>query len=216
MKIIMFLLSAMSATCLGFRGVKKTGNRKVSLQMAYTPENPRTFTSYVIYKGKAALSLKPIPPTFASKGSSRIVSKNGGLLLEFAPASGVREYDWTKKGTFLLGPTECGDILTMRPDNKEGLEFLRDPKMGSPQTGNTAKKLRILPITFIDGRSMFISLQISGKSSEPVNFNLPLRVGELAVIQTLISYCLPRFLAFDCVWDWSSGNTSSNDSDSIY
>jgi hypothetical protein len=49
----------------------------------------RTFASYVVYKSKAAVSLKMIPPTFQPVGTrSRTVSRDGGLLLEFAAASG--------------------------------------------------------------------------------------------------------------------------------
>ena len=43
-------------------------------------EEARTFSSYVIYKGKAALAVKPIPPTFApgkSGQNSRVLSRQG-------------------------------------------------------------------------------------------------------------------------------------------
>jgi hypothetical protein len=66
----------------------------------------RTFTSYNIYKGKAAMAVKPIPPTLSIiKEGSRTVSRPGAMLFELAPAIGSREYDWRNKITFALGVT---------------------------------------------------------------------------------------------------------------
>jgi hypothetical protein len=49
----------------------------------------RTFASYVVYKSKAAVSLKAIPPTFQPVGTrSRNVAREGGLLFEFAASTG--------------------------------------------------------------------------------------------------------------------------------
>lgn len=49
--------------------------------------NGRTFVSYVVYKGKAAASFKILPPTFNSlSANSRVVGREGGILLEMAPA----------------------------------------------------------------------------------------------------------------------------------
>ncbi len=48
----------------------------------------RTYTGYNIYKGKAAINIKPIPPTFRVTKSSRVLEREGVLLWEFAPASG--------------------------------------------------------------------------------------------------------------------------------
>lgn len=54
----------------------------------------RTYSSYALYKGKGALAVKPLPATLVTSGSARTVSRNGGMLLEFALASGPREYNW--------------------------------------------------------------------------------------------------------------------------
>ena len=90
----------------------------------------RTYTGYNIYKGKAALNIKPIPPSFSKSGKSgRTVSREGSLLLEFAPVgSNPREYNWNQKVTFSLSVSECGEILAM--DRTKALEFLHDPNMG--------------------------------------------------------------------------------------
>jgi hypothetical protein len=92
----------------------------------------RTFVGYNVYKGKAAMAIKPVAPVFNELANgNRILSKDGGMLLEIAPISGVREYDWTKKATFLLDPSECGEILCFH-DMKASTEvgFLHDTFMG--------------------------------------------------------------------------------------
>ena len=66
--------------------------------------------------------------------------------MEFAAVSGPREYDWTKKQTFLLDVIECGEALNLNYDNKNGIEFLHDPNMGdSAKAGQVTKKFKITP-----------------------------------------------------------------------
>jgi hypothetical protein len=82
---------------------------------------------------------------------NKLLSKDGGLLLEAAPginvyfiihgyaffsflyddliASGLREYDWTKKSGFLLDPTECGEILYFHEKKTNEVNFLHDTFM---------------------------------------------------------------------------------------
>ncbi len=68
----------------------------------------RYFSNYAVYKGKGALCVKIIPPTWV--GSE--VKREGVVLFELAPATGAaREYDWTRKLTFSLDVTECGEWL---------------------------------------------------------------------------------------------------------
>ena len=55
-----------------------------------------------MYKGKSALNVKAIPATFEAVGESAYgLKKSGGLLFEMAPASGQRQYDWSKKIMFV-------------------------------------------------------------------------------------------------------------------
>lgn len=168
---------------------------------------PITFASYVVYKGKGAVTLKAIAPSYTSlSNKARNVAREGGLLLEFALASGQREYNWAKKGTFLLDVNECGTLLyninqvQLGSKNNDAVEFLHDPNIGTPDAGKTNKKLRWVKMS--DG--VFITLQVtdkSGQTPQVTTYTLPLSWGEIEVIKTLISYCIPRFLAFDKVWD---------------
>jgi hypothetical protein len=90
----------------------------------------KTFSNYRVYKGKAAVSIKIIPPTFNSlSATSRSIAREGSIMFEFAPsAGGPREYDWTRKASFSLSVAECGELLAM--DRNAGVEFFHDPNMG--------------------------------------------------------------------------------------
>lgn len=96
----------------------------------------RAFASYVVYKSKAAVSIKIIPPTFIPAGANaKKLSREGGLFFEFALAAGPKEYDWGKKGTFLLSAAECGEMLLLA-QGKPGMELFHDPNMGAANSGN--------------------------------------------------------------------------------
>lgn len=57
---------------------------------------------------------------------------------------------------------------------------------------------------------MFLSLQVMDKSSpSPINYSIPVTWGEIEVIKSIISYSLPRLLAFDCIWDQNNMDGSS-------
>ncbi|KAF1869372.1 hypothetical protein Lal_00018467 [Lupinus albus] len=59
---------------------------------------PRVYVGHSIYKGKAALTVNPRPPEFQSTESGAFkISREGYVLLQFAPEAGMRRYDWNKK-----------------------------------------------------------------------------------------------------------------------
>jgi hypothetical protein len=59
------------------------------------PPPPKTFANFVIYKGKSAMQVTPLAPTFEQLGgTAQTTARDGGLLLTFAPASGPKAYDW--------------------------------------------------------------------------------------------------------------------------
>jgi hypothetical protein len=162
-------------------------------------ENARTFASFVIYKSKAAVSIKVIPASFETipskfGGHSRVVSREGGLFLEFASSSGPREYDWSKKGTFLLSATECGDLL-MLDKTSTGLEFFHDPNMGAQNAGQVTKKVKFA--TAPDGKGLFLSLAVNDKATQSAAYSVPVSWGELQVMKSIVQYSIPHFLGFD-------------------
>jgi len=110
----------------------------------------RVFPSpFNVYKGKGAVSFKPIGPTFAiyKQGPNKVVSREGTLLCEFA-AAGInpKEYDWGKKVSFALNLNECGEVLRL----KEGstVEFTHDPALG-------CKMIATPPILIIDSAIVY-------------------------------------------------------------
>ena len=140
----------------------------------------RTYASYVVYKTKAAVSIKVFPASFEMVNKARVVSREGGLFLEFANSSGPRTYDWTKKGTFLVSTTECGELLTLDSSSK-GLEFFHDPNMGTQSAGQITKKIKFAPAP--DGKGLFLSLAVNDKSTGSSAYSVPVSWGELQVIQ---------------------------------
>jgi hypothetical protein len=144
-----------------------------------------------------------VPPTFnaIAGGAGRALTKEGGMLFEFALASGQRVYDWSNKGSFLLDVGECGAILAMDPraaGGEAGLEFVHDPNMGGEKQGEVTKRLKFAPAT--DGENLFLSLQIKDKSAAAKQYSLPLTGAEFCVLRNLIQFSLPRFMGFDCIW----------------
>jgi hypothetical protein len=163
----------------------------------------RTFASYNIYKGKGAVCVKPILPTFSAVVTNtntnppskfRTVTREGTILFEFAPpGSQMREYDWTKKSTFALDATECGGILVM--DNTVGKDFFHDPNLGSNDKGNVVKTLRWSPTQ--DGNGMFLSLQVKDKMLGQSTISIPVSWAELEVIKSICSASIPKLLGID-------------------
>lgn len=126
-----------STGSFGSRGVQSAYVKNSELYSSPDGGTERTFANYIIYKSRAAVAVKIIPPTFqlsGSTGKSRSVSREGGLLLEFALSSGPKEYDWTKKGTFLLSAAECGEMILFDA-SKPGIELFHDPSMGATNAG---------------------------------------------------------------------------------
>lgn len=118
-------------------------NQRQIIQQQQQQPKEMVFASYVIYKGKGAVSIKGIPPTLSviNQSFSRTVTREGGLLLEFAPVLGPREYDWSKKLTFLCDVSELGSLIATE---KEGAtaEFIHDPSIGGDNQGQIIKKLK--------------------------------------------------------------------------
>jgi hypothetical protein len=169
---------------------------KSDWSMSATVEG-RRYAAYNIYKGKGALCLKIVSPTWTKvkDGQSYFVSKEGGLLFEFAPATTTpKEYDWSKKATFLLDVTECGDLLTKR---KDGCEFIHDPGALSATAGQVIKKMKWTPMSNDNG--IFVSLSITDRNNVSASglLNLPLTWGEFFVLDSIIRYSIPRFLGMD-------------------
>lgn len=57
----------------------------MNLYLSETDDNKKiTFANYVVYKGKGAVAVKIIPPTYQVSTKTKVVTREGVLLLEFA------------------------------------------------------------------------------------------------------------------------------------
>lgn len=174
---------------------------------AHNNDEVRTYSNYCIYKGKAALSVKPIPPTFENKSKkSRIIQREGTILFEFAPVGqSPREYNWDAKTLFSMDATECGAFLTF--DTSKGVEFTHDPRMGTPEAGQTMKKLSINASP--DGKGVFLKLQCNDKEKGRSDSAVMLTWAELEVVKSIMRYSIPFLLGIDRIFEQTNINESA-------
>ena len=101
------------------------------------------YTSFTVYKGKGAVSLKLIKPTWeqTSNGGAIRVERAGTVLLEFAAASGERQYDWENKGVIGLSAVECGEVLEALEARREA-SFFHDPNKSGRSVAQGARRRR--------------------------------------------------------------------------
>ncbi|MCL7036545.1 hypothetical protein MKW94_000211, partial [Papaver nudicaule] len=137
-------------------------------QQRYTKPNEETFTpqaigalatrvfvGHSIYKGKAALTIEPKSPEFVPLESGAYkLSKEGFVLLQFAPGVGVRQYDWNRKQVFSLSVTEIAALMNL--GLKDSCEFFHDPFKGKSDEGKVRKVLKVEPLP--DGSGHFFNL----------------------------------------------------------
>ncbi|TYJ00321.1 hypothetical protein E1A91_A13G079700v1 [Gossypium mustelinum] len=101
----------------------------------------RFYVGHSIYKGKAALTVEPRAPEFVPLDSGAFkISREGFVLLQFAPAAGVRQYDWSRKQVFSLSVTEIGTLISL--GMRESCEFFHDPFKGKRCSKQTSKRGR--------------------------------------------------------------------------
>ncbi|XP_021912605.1 single-stranded DNA-binding protein WHY2, mitochondrial isoform X2 [Carica papaya] len=145
----------------------------------------RVFAPYSIYKGKAALSMEPVLPTFAKLDSGGLrVDRRGVMMLTFLPAIGERKYDWQSRQKFALSATEVGSFISLGPTGAS--EFFHDPSMKSSNAGQVKKTLSVKP--HADASGYFISLSVNNsilKTTERIT--VPVTSAEFQVMKTACS-----------------------------
>eukprot|EP00246_Nothoceros_aenigmaticus_P017247 TRINITY_DN8306_c0_g1_i3.p1 TRINITY_DN8306_c0_g1~~TRINITY_DN8306_c0_g1_i3.p1 ORF type:complete len:230 (+),score=23.24 TRINITY_DN8306_c0_g1_i3:98-787(+) len=147
----------------------------------------RVYVDHTFYKTKSALSMKPIKPTFRLiDNGGAAIEREGCIFLEFANASGPRQYDWNKKGIFALSVGEIGSVIGLQPG--DNCEFYHDPNMGKSEQGKVRKSLRIESMA--DKQGFFFNLTVAnkGESSEE-RYNMPISKSEYFIIRALFSVC---------------------------
>ncbi|KAJ7953765.1 Single-stranded DNA-binding protein [Quillaja saponaria] len=155
---------------------------------------PRVFVNRSIYKGKAALTVTPRPPEFAPLDSGAFkISREGYLLLQFAPAIGMRQYDWSKKQVFSLSVTEIGNLISLGA--RDSCEFFHDPYKGKSEEGQVRKVLKVEPLP--DGSGHFFNLSVQNKLlNMDESIYIPVTRAEFAVFTSVFNFILPYLLGW--------------------
>ncbi|CAH8347529.1 unnamed protein product [Eruca vesicaria subsp. sativa] len=157
--------------------------------------NGRVFAPYAIFKGRAALSVEPVLPTFTKiePGNLRI-DRRGSVMMTFMPAVSERKYDWEKKQLFALSPTEVGSVISMGPQDSS--EFFHDPSMKSSNAGQVRKSLSIKPLA--DSTGYFFQLSVTDNvQNSNDRIVVPVSKAEFAVLKSAFSFALPHILGWD-------------------
>lgn len=154
----------------------------------------RVYVGYSIYKGKAALTVEPRPPEFSPLDSGALkLSKEGYAMLQFAPASGVRQYDWSRKQVFSLSVTEIGNIISLGA--RDSCEFFHDPNKGKSDEGRVRKMLKVEPLP--DGSGHFFNLSVQNKiTNVDESIYIPVTKAEFAVLVSSFNFVLPYLLGW--------------------
>ncbi|KAA0036450.1 hypothetical protein IC582_005830 [Cucumis melo] len=175
---------------------------------------PRFFVGHSIYKGKAALTVEPRPPEFTPLDSGAFkISREGLVMLQFAPAAGVRQYDWSRKQVFSLSVTELGSLIALGP--REACEFFHDPYKGKSDEGKVRKILKVEPLP--DGSGHFFNLSVQNKLiNVDESIYIPITKAEYTVLVEAFKFILPHLMGWHTIAntmtkpeDSSRGNTAN-------
>ncbi|XP_021299611.1 single-stranded DNA-binding protein WHY1, chloroplastic-like [Herrania umbratica] len=155
---------------------------------------PRFYVGHSVYKGKAALTVEPRAPEFVPLDSGAFkISREGFVLLQFAPAAGVRQYDWSRKQVFSLSVTEIGTLISLGA--RESCEFFHDPFKGKSEEGKVRKVLKVEPLP--DGSGHFFNLGVQNKLLNlDENIYIPITRAEFTVLNSAFSFILPYLLGW--------------------
>ncbi|KAI3429136.1 uncharacterized protein J3R85_008551 [Psidium guajava] len=156
--------------------------------------SPKVFVGHSIYKGKAALTVEPRAPEFTSLDSGAYkLSREGFVLLQFAPAAGTRVYDWSRKQVFSLSVTEIGNLIGLGP--RDSCEFFHDPFKGKSDEGKIRKVLKVEPLP--DGSGHFFNLSVQNKLMNlDESIYIPVTKAEYTVLISAFNFILPYLLGW--------------------
>ena len=90
--------------------------------------------------------------------------------------------------------TECGEVLNRAAT---GCDFLHDPGALTDSAGQITKKMRWSPTP--DQKGVYVGLTVTDKANpnEISQISLPVSWSEFMVIDSIIRFCIPRFLGLD-------------------
>ena len=170
-------------------------------QASSSPSPPRVYCDFAVYKSKTACKFAVIRPTFETKpDGSRSKRRDGGMLLEFAPAVGQRQYDWSRKQTILLSPLELVE-LTEALHLGRGVNFFHDPGMGTGRQGETTKSLKAEPMPDGSG-GIFLNMATTAPGGKGGRASVAVSFAEFAALRHLSAFLVPRLMGFAEVFEY--------------
>ncbi|XP_010242377.1 PREDICTED: single-stranded DNA-binding protein WHY1, chloroplastic-like isoform X3 [Nelumbo nucifera] len=126
------------------------------------------------------------------------LSKEGFVLLQFAPAVGLRQYDWSRKQVFSLSVTEIGTLINLGA--KGSCEFFHDPFKGKSEEGKVRKVLKAEPLP--DGSGHFFNLSVQNKLlNVDESIYIPITKAELTVLVSAFNFILPYLIGWHAFVD---------------
>lgn len=155
----------------------------------------RVYVDRSLFKEKVVLTVSPVYPKFTSLDSGAFkISKEGFMLLQFAPSAGFRQYDWSRKHVFSLSVDEMGNLIDLGA--KESCEFFHDPFMGRSDEGKVGKVLKVEPLR--DGSGHMFKLNVQNKLKK-INEDIfiPVTKAEFAVLKSLFNFIMPFLLGWN-------------------
>eukprot|EP00262_Sarcandra_glabra_P004131 TRINITY_DN15118_c0_g1_i1.p1 TRINITY_DN15118_c0_g1~~TRINITY_DN15118_c0_g1_i1.p1 ORF type:complete len:251 (-),score=27.08 TRINITY_DN15118_c0_g1_i1:60-812(-) len=165
----------------------------------FPPQSPgalptRVYVGHSIYKGKAALTVEPKGPEFIPLDSGAYkISKEGFVLLQFAPAVGMRQYDWNRKQVFSLSVTEIGTLMSLGA--KDSCEFFHDPFKGKSEEGKIRKLLKAEPLP--DGTGYFFNLSVQNRlMNVDESIYIPITKAEFSVLVSAFNFIIPYLIGW--------------------
>ena len=175
----------------------QSGERGGGAASASPSATSRVYCDFAVYKSKAACKFGVIKPTFEPiPGSgSRQKRRDGGVLVEFAPAVGQRVYDWQNKQSILLSPLELVELTESLAVLGKGVSFFHDPGMGTNRQGAMTKSLKAEPMPDGSG-GVFLNLA----TSSGAKLNVAVSFAEFCLLRNLVQYLVPRLTGFEEVF----------------
>ncbi|XP_027360367.1 single-stranded DNA-binding protein WHY1, chloroplastic-like [Abrus precatorius] len=160
------------------------------------------YVGYSIYTRKGVLTVSPRPPEFETKDSGAFkVSREGYLLLQFAPSDGTDgdrpQYDWSRKQIFSLSVSEMGTIIGLGA--RDSCELFHDSFKQKSEV-EVRKVLKVEPLP--DATGHLFNLRVENQN-KPENMDetqesiyIPVASAELAVFRSIFNYIMPYLLGW--------------------
>ena len=167
----------------------------------------KVYCDFAIYKSKTALKLSVIRATYETNAATGASHKrrDGCALLEFAPATGARQYDWSRKQTISLSPVELAELADAL-DRGRAVSFFHDPNMGTQRQGALTKSLKGEPMPDGSGGA-FLNMAVSGSAAGAgAKHNVAVSRAEFAALKMLAEFLVPRLMGFGEVFEREKGN----------